>query len=213
MSSGIHHWAKTPKSLPELLMVKQPTLSTARLLLRPFTEEDVPNLQCLAGVWEIADTTLSVPHPYTLNDAQQWLKTTSQAYAHGSAVHFAIAAKPNQQLLGAISLNDINREHLQTELGFWIGREFWGQGFASEAGQRLISYGFKQLDLNRIYADHMVRNPASGKVLQKIGMQSEGLLRQRVRKWGVFEDVILMAILRQDWLAARNIDTNGPSES
>lgn len=188
-------------------MVKQPTLSTDRLLLRPFTGKDVPNLQRLAGAWEIADTTLSVPHPYTLDDAQQWLKTASQAYAHGSAVHFAISAKPNQQLLGTVSLNDIDREHLQTELGFWIGREFWGQGFASEAGQRLISYGFKQLDLNRIYAHHMVRNPASGKVLQKIGMQSEGLLRQRVRKWGVFEDVILVAILHQDWLASRGSAT------
>jgi ribosomal-protein-alanine N-acetyltransferase len=57
----------------------------------------------------------------------------------------------------------------------------------------------EQLGLNRIYAHHMVRNPASGRVLAKVGMKPEGLLRQRVRKWGVFEDVVLLALLREEW--------------
>jgi ribosomal-protein-alanine N-acetyltransferase len=62
----------------------------------------------------------------------------------------------------------------------------------------VIQYGFEALDLNRIYAHHMARNPAAGKVLLHAGMRREGLLRQRVRKWGVFEDVVLYAILRDD---------------
>ena len=69
----------------------------------------------------------------------------------------------------------------------------------SEVVQTVVQYGFESLDLNRLYAYHMLRNPASRRVLEKNGFKQEGLLRQRVRKWGQFEDVSLWAILRQEW--------------
>ena len=77
--------------------------------------------------------------------------------------------------------------------------ECWGQGYATEAARAVVAFGFEELGLNRIYAHHMVRNPASGRVLAKIGMEPEGLLRQRVKKWGLFEDVVPMALLREEW--------------
>jgi [ribosomal protein S5]-alanine N-acetyltransferase len=80
-----------------------------------------------------------------------------------------------------------------------VGRDWWGQGYATEAARAVLRYGFEELKLNRIYAHHMTKNPASGRVLEKIGMQREGCLRQMIRKWGVLEDVVLYAILRQDW--------------
>ena len=61
-------------------------------------------------------------------------------------------------------------------------------------------FGFERLGVNRICAFHITRNPASGRVLEKAGFRREGLLRQRVRKWGVFEDVVVLAVLREDWL-------------
>lgn len=69
----------------------------------------------------------------------------------------------------------------------------------SEVVQAVLRYGFEDLGLNRLYAYHMTRNPASGRVLEKNGFQQEGVLRQRVRKWGVFEDVALWAVLADDW--------------
>ena len=63
----------------------------------------------------------------------------------------------------------------------------------------VVQFGFKALNLNRLYAYHMLRNPASGKILEKNGFTQEGLLRQRVIKWGRFEDVALWAILRKEW--------------
>jgi RimJ/RimL family protein N-acetyltransferase len=84
-------------------------------------------------------------------------------------------------------------------MGFWIGVPSWGRGYATEVARRVVGYAFEELKLNRVYAHHMVRNPASGRVLEKVGMRREGLLRQRVRKWGVFEDVVLLAILHDDW--------------
>ncbi len=78
--------------------------------------------------------------------------------------------------------------------------EAWGQGYMSEVVQAVVRYTFEGLALNRLFAYHMLRNPASGRVLEKNGFKQEGLLRQRVKKWGRFEDVALCALLRQEWL-------------
>jgi ribosomal-protein-alanine N-acetyltransferase len=101
-------------------------------------------------------------------------------------------------LIGSVGLREIDPEHRQAELGFWIGRDWWGHGYAREAAGAVLRFGFAALELNRICAHHLARNPASGRVLRAIGMQREGLLRQRVRKWEKYEDVVLYAILRAD---------------
>ncbi len=100
---------------------------------------------------------------------------------------------------GIITIREIEQEHSQAELSFWLAVDAWGQGYMSEALKPVIWFGFETLSLNRLYAYHMARNPVSGKVLKKNGFVQEGLLRQRVQKLGVFEDVVLLAILRDDW--------------
>jgi len=152
----------------------------------------------LAGAREIADTTVAIPHPYDLDHALAWIGHQRRESVRGRAIHFAIRLLPGSPLIGCAGLRDIDREHLQAELGFWIGLEWWGHGYAREAAVAGIRFGFEQLGLNRIYAHHMARNPAAGQVLLHAGMQREGLLRQRVKKWGVYEDVVLYAILRED---------------
>ena len=174
-----------------------PTLHTTRLVLGAFTPADAADLQQLAGDRQIADTTLSIPHPYELDHALAWIGQQPRELVRGRAANFAIRL-PNSRLIGCIGLRDIDREHSQAELGFWIGREWWGRGYAREAAAEVLRFGFEQLGLNRIYAHHMARNPAAGKVLQHIGMEREGVLRERVKKWGVYEDVVLYASLRED---------------
>src|SRR5262249_2743839 len=89
--------------------------------------------------------------------------------------------------------------HEVAELSFWITESAAGHGYITEAARAALDYGFRELGLNRVCAYHMVRNAASGRVLARIGMSQEGRLRQRVRKWGVYEDVLLWAVLRSDW--------------
>ena len=74
-------------------------------------------------------------------------------------------------------------------MGYWIGKPYWNQGFGTEAALAILRYAFEQLGLNRVYAAHFRRNPASGRIMQKIGMTYEGRLRQHVKKWGDFEDM------------------------
>jgi ribosomal-protein-alanine N-acetyltransferase len=174
-------------------------LETPRLLLRPLKLEDAPMVSKLAGRREIAHTTISIPHPYSEAQALDWISRHIGPRAANKEIVFAIMLRANVQLVGTIGLRDIDKEHSQAELGFWVAVEAWGKGYATEASSAVLRFGFEELQLNRIYAHHMVRNPASGRVLEKIGMKQEGLLRQRVRKWGVFEDVVLLAVLKKDW--------------
>jgi RimJ/RimL family protein N-acetyltransferase len=168
------------------------------LTLDALVAEDVPSLASLAGDRAIADTTISVPHPLDAEVARQWLASLTQAMAVGSAEHFAIREAAGTPLVGMVSLRGIDREHEEAELSFWIGRPFWGRGYATEAAGAAVDRAFDGLGINRIVAHHMVRNPASGRVLARLGFRQEGLLRERVKKWGVYEDVVLMALLRRD---------------
>jgi len=179
-------------------------IQTARLTLRPFRPEDEPALQALAGDRAIADTTISVPHPFTSEHAHAWIAEHGQADSSSLDRYFAVTLRSEGTLVGVIALRDIDWEHAQAELSFWIGRAYWGRGFASEAAAAALRFGFEKLHLNRVTAYHMVRNAASRRVLTRLGFQGEGLLRQRIRKWGVFEDVLAYALLRAEYLAARD---------
>jgi RimJ/RimL family protein N-acetyltransferase len=173
----------------------------ARLLLDSLSEADVASLVALAGDPAIADTTISVPHPLDERVARDWLASLAQTAALGGAEHFAIREAAGRPLVGMVSLRGIDREHEEVELSFWVGRPFWGRGYATEAAGAAVDRAFDVLGMNRIVAHYMVRNPASGRVLARLGFRQEGLLRERVKKWGVYEDVVLMALLRRDRVA------------
>jgi RimJ/RimL family protein N-acetyltransferase len=183
------------------MLQRHPILKTRRLALRSFVADDALALQELAGAREIADTMISIPHPYSLATARSWIAAQAHSFGSGIEVHFALIEAERGALIGSAGLRDIDREHLQAELSFWIGRAWWARGFATEAAYAVLTHAFGDLRLNRIYAYHMVRNPQSGNVLRKIGMKQEGVLRQRVRKWKIFEDVVEMAVLAEDGAA------------
>ena len=180
-----------------------PTIETSRLELRSFDVDDASDVQRLAGVREIADTTLNIPHPYEDGMAEQWIAGHKAEYESGTNVVFAVVLRDSTQLIGAIGLT-IDRSAEKGELGYWIGKSFWGLGFCTEAATAVLDYGFATLGLNRISARHFARNPASGRVMEKIGMIVEGTARQDTIKWGNYEDLVLHGILRNEWSAVRS---------
>ena len=94
---------------------------------------------------------------------------------------------------------EIDQANNLAELGYWIGVPFWGQGYCTEAGLAVLEYGFVERKLNRIQAMHFTRNPASGRVLEKIGMKCEGLRKQVIKKWGEYVDLAYYATLREQY--------------
>lgn len=175
----------------------QPILVTSRLELRPFTIDDAPAVQALAGAREIADTTVTIPHPYEDGVAERWIASHAPAYAEGRRITYAVVQRLEGRLIGAIGLA-IDADHARGELGYWIGVPYWNRGYASEAAREMVRFAFDELALNRVFAHHLVRNPASGRVMQKVGMQYEGRLRQHVQRWGRFEDVDGYGLLASD---------------
>jgi len=180
-----------------------PVLQTARLRLRPFSAADAPAVQRLAGAREIADTTHQIPHPYADGLALAWIATHAQLHADDRALTLAIEVQEESRLCGAIGLR-LAREDRHAELGYWIGVADWGRGFCTEAAAAVLDFGFGSLGLHRVYASYFARNPASGRVLQKLGMAHEGLLRGHVRKWGAFEDLVVRGILREEWRSRKS---------
>ncbi len=188
-------------------MNERPILETTRLILRPFTLADASDVQRLAGARAIASTTLNVPHPYEDGMAEQWIRTHQERYEKGELVNFALVLRTNHIFLGAMELQ-INQQYASAELGYWIGQPFWRQGYCTEAARAMLGYGFEVLELNRVHASYLTRNPASRRVMQKIGMAYEGCLRQHIKKWDVFEDLALYGILRSDWAAQEQHDVS-----
>ena len=175
----------------------QPTLHTERLVLRPFELTDAPVVEKLAGEFAIADTTLAIPHPYPDGAAEQWISRHGPGFAAGTLAEYAITT-PDGALIGDIGLF-VNPSHALAELGYSVGVPFWGRGYATEARRAILALGFGALQLHRIQARYFIRNPSSGRVLEKLGMRREGIHRQAVRKWDRFEDVALCASLVTEW--------------
>ena len=186
----------------------QPTLRTARLVLRPLVPSDAPRVAELAGDRAIADTTATVPHPYPEGPASAWIATHEPAWSAGQNVVFAIVPAGEEALVGVVGLVlDLANE--RGSLGYWIGVPYWRLGYATEASRAVLDFGFGAIGLNRIEATHMVRNARSGRVMEKLGMAPEVVFRQRFRKWGAFEDVAQRAILRSEWRPASAISRGG----
>ena len=192
-------------------MHDQPTLTTERLTLRPFIPDDAFDIERLAGVREIADTTLTIPHPYPHGAAAEWILTHAPAWEKGTAATFAVVENKSGRLVGVAALM-IRPDHRRAELGYWIALDRWNQGYATESNQRLVDFGFEVLGLHRIEARHFLRNPASGRVMLKLGMKAEGVEREAAVKGDRYESFAVYSILEEEWRAARG-KRNGSQDS
>lgn len=178
-----------------------PTIKTPRMILRPFNLSDAQEVQRQAGHPDVAATTATIPHPYPDGLAEQWIAGHAKVFEAGTGIEWAMIEAQSGKLVGCISLMGISKTHQRGEIGYWVGKEFWGQGFCTEATKAVIQYSFEQLKLNKVTSRHMHINPASGKVMLNAGMQQEGILRKDFFKSGQFVDMIVYGILKDSYRA------------
>jgi 8-oxo-dGTP diphosphatase len=143
-------------------------VETARLRLRFLAPADAPAIERLAGEWEVARFTGSIPHPYPAGGATPWIAETWAETAAGRKIVAAIERRVDGAFLGCIEL-DLAHGRGPGLLGYWVGRPFWGAGIAVEAGQAMIEIGFGRLGLLRIEAAAMPANRRSIRVQEKLG--------------------------------------------
>jgi len=177
-------------------MSGETTLETARLILRPYSDADIAELLPLVGSHEVAATTLRIAHPYTEQDARAFLQLAHEP----GRIWLAITLRNEGRQIGGIGLRG-EPQHRHAELGYWLGVPYWGKGYATEAAREMVRHGFEDLNLHRIFASHFKHNPASGRILTKLGMRHEGCQREHLRKWDQYVDSELYGLLRQEWEA------------
>jgi len=148
---------------------------TARLLLRPGWAEDAPALAAAIGDERIVRNLATAPWPYRLRDAEAYLAQPRDPLLPSFLIFERTDAEP--RLLGSCGLG--RRPSGAVEMGYWVARRYWGRGFATEASRALLDIA-RTLRLPRLQASHFIDNPASGRVLEKLGFEPVGITAPRL---------------------------------
>ena len=181
-------------------MITAPILHTERLILRSFTFEDAADVQHLANDPDMASTTDEIEYPYEDGEAEKWIQWCQKCFANGERLNFAVTLRTDGTLIGTVGL--VFRIHLpynDAELGYWIGKSYWNRGYCTEAANAVVAYGFSEHNVDLIYAYYFKRNPASGRVLEKIGMRYVEYIPKDPKRY-FFEDTIQCRILKCEFI-------------
>jgi [ribosomal protein S5]-alanine N-acetyltransferase len=170
-------------------------IKTRRLVLRPVRRGDEPFLVKYMNERMLSRGLLTPPFPYSRKAARQWVEENRKNNRKRKNKKFrAFVIEKDGEPVGSAGLHNISGH--RCELGYWIGRPFWGQGIASEAAKALVDYGLNKLGFIRISAGVYPWNKASVRVAQKSGLKKEGHLRKALKKGNRYLDVYIFAKVR-----------------
>ncbi|MDR2504467.1 MAG: GNAT family N-acetyltransferase [Oscillospiraceae bacterium] len=176
-------------NLPELygenVILRKARLSDARDMYEWCRDEEVARFV----QWRAYDS---------VGDAKRFLKFIRRQYKFGEPSSWVIEDRDTGKMVGTIGYMWWNREYHSAEVGYSLARGYWNRGYMTEALKLALGFGFEKMRLNRIEAQHVSLNTASGRVMQKCGMRREGTLRGRIYSKGKYEDMVLYAILKDD---------------
>lgn len=182
-------------------------LLTRRLRLRPPDLRDAPVIAALAGDRDVAATTARIPHPYTEDDARQLIGTVLGQSAKDDyfEVVRAIVVVETGTLAGMTGAR-VTRPHRHAEIGYWIGKPYWGNGYASEAVEGLLGMLLSEVpEIEKYFGRVFAGNPRSSRILERLGFRLEGTLRSQFMKEGELKDMEFWGAL------AGEIDLPDPS--
>lgn len=174
-----------------------PVLETERLHLREMSPEDVTSLLKHLGNPQVVKFIDTQPIK-TREQADEWLRWMGSFFSAKDGLRWGVTLKSDGSFIGSAGIHNWNREARYAEIGYDIAQPHWGKGYATEVVEAIIDFGINRMCLNRIEADVIDGNHASMRVLEKLGFQHEGVLRQRVYKNGEYHDVHLFALLSKD---------------
>lgn len=184
------------------ILAHLPTIETERLLLRKITLNDASDMFEYACNPEVSEYTMWSAHT-SIEDTKYFLKSITKMYKRRELVDWGIVHKVEKKFIGTCGFVEWSMTHSRAEIGYALSRSYWGEGYMSEAVNAVIEFGFREMLLNRIEAKCKVSNIGSARVMEKVGMQLEGILRQHIFVKGEYWDLKIYSILRDDFLAAR----------
>ena len=179
-----------------------PQISTDRMTLRRIRASDEEAIYSYATDPDVSRYTSWAPHT-SPEETRQFVRRVLDAYQEKRVASWGIELKAERTVIGTGGFNSWDREHGTGELGYAMGKPYWGQGLMTEAVNAMIEFGFKRMALNRIVIRMDPRNTGSWRVAEKSGCRFEGIARQTIYAKGAFHDLMIWAILREDWVRGR----------
>jgi [ribosomal protein S5]-alanine N-acetyltransferase len=189
-----------PQTKVEGIFAELPEIDTGRLLLRKFTLKDAGHVFAYASDPEVTRYTIFDYHTEK-QQTMEFLNSVLVRYGLGEPAPWAIWLKAEKRVIGGCGFSHWDREHGRGEVGYAIARNYWNQGFTSEAMRAVIRFGFEHARMNRIEARCIPAHLPSQKVMQKVGMKFESLQRQHSFFKGAYQDLVLFVILRSEYYA------------
>ncbi len=180
---------------------------TERLTLRALDRSELPRMVNFLDTWDIARCLCVLPHPYTLKNAEEFHLEMENADANGDPQFFAVATKDDGLLIGGVGLHPPrggNAPLDETEIGYWLGREYWGRGFMSEAAKIVVDFAFNRPLTASICATTSVDNVASQNVLRKLGLRNLGEGPRNYLALRGDNTVVNWRLTRNEWIALRS---------
>jgi len=174
-------------------------METDRLLMKAISLEDWEEIEAYASDYDMAKTTLNIPHPYPKGSGKDFARHMAEQFDIGKHYTFSVFDRKEGYFIGLMGLG-VNKEFHHAELGYWIGKPFWGKGIGTEAAAAMMKYGFHELNLHRIFARAFAHNPGSYRIMEKIGMNYEGTFKEHVYRFGEYADVKFYGLLKRDYL-------------
>jgi RimJ/RimL family protein N-acetyltransferase len=167
--------------------------------LRNITRRDATAIYELAKSRDISRYTF-IPFPYQLEDALYFIRYSQQRQRQGTEFNLGIQLNETGQIIGMIGLMKISYPHRRGEIGYWVGRPYWGKGIAVEAVRLMVKWAFQELGLRRISAGVMHPNQSSVRVLEKVGFVREGCYRKHIFRNNRWYDEYRFGLLRSEFL-------------
>jgi len=173
-------------------------LETNRLILRPFHSEDAES--CLNN-WAADPNVFRwiSMEVQSQKEIEEWLAGAEEVYNSLETYYWAIVEKVSGKLIGEIYVDDFSNRNKRCEVSWKIGSKFWSRGYTTEAAQTVLQFLLKEVGVHRIQAKCCVKNIASERVMQKLGMQKESILKDYfLGKGGHYEDVVMYSLLNAE---------------
>ena len=174
-------------------------LETDRLVLKPILEDDADFIYQNVKEYEIARWLVNLPYPYPKDGAIKYIRETTELMKKGLSYELPIRLRSTGELIGVMAVLNVDKKNKNAELGYWIAKKEWNKGYAVEAGQKVLEFGFNILNLERMYAKCVFENNASRKVMEKIGMKYEGTMRYEILKENQYFDMSYYGIIKENW--------------
>lgn len=170
-----------------------------RIKIRKLKLSDVQDIHENIKEKEITKWTINIPHPYPKEGAKSFIKSSHYRLRKKKGYDFGIVLKNTGKVIGGISLTNLDWENKNAEVGYWLGKKYWGKGLTTEAVKLILKFGFEKLKLHRIYAHLFEENIGSKRVLEKCGFKLEAIIRETRFRYNKWHNELTYGILKKEY--------------